>query len=779
MAAQAKVVIKGQNDIGPAIKAAVGDLSSLKGAADKLGSTLKAAFTVTAIIAATKKLGDAMKDCFGEFSAADRTYRQLALALGDSYAFERAKTLIDDLGKQTLASKGDIEEMVTQLAAMGKSVDEIEAITTASVHLSNVTGKDLNTSMSSLMATYDGSTTRLRRLGIDLSGVTAEQLAQGAAIELVTEKLGDYSKMMAAEDSSQHLANIKNTWSDIKLQIGGIIDYNWAPMLGRLDTAFGGIKENLTSIINYVGAVIKNLPEAFRLTMATVWEMIKRTFEWDSIKLIITTAVTNAGIVISAMLKAVFETIPAMLGAIFNGVVQWLSYIATNLEASFLGSIQNVIDKAGSKVQGTWVGKVFGLSDKLASIDLGAEGVRSNAQGYKDAADRSFESLGPLFKDAVTDAIETVATVGLNTADMLVTLYGDIGLDFKTALDEIVAPDLASIASKADATNQEQILGVIAESSTSTALAVESIEGSTESIEKHTKTRLADQIGSWIEGKLTSLLEGPLSKLEGGLGGMLGIEFGGGIASLVAAIQPLIDVLFNTLTPFGILLTIIEGFVSIMEPALTTVFAPLVDVFTWIGETLARATLPLLEGLHTAFSTVASIIMAVLSPILQTLSPIFQVFGSIIEAISPILMLVAKAFTILAAPVQFVADLFTWLGSWINYLGTVISTAIYNITHPFSKKRSYGSSPGSFSSSAFSGLGDRLAALDALSLPNTTVTDSVATSTAVSGAAYQGATQVTINIYQQAPVVGDGGMRNFARMILGEFEQLNYYGITH
>lgn len=777
MAAQAKVVIKGQNDIGPAIKAAVGDLSSLKGAADKLGSTLKAAFTVTAIIAATKKLGDAMKDCFGEFSAADRTYRQLALALGDTHAFERAKTIIDDLGRQTLASKGDIEEMVTQLAALGKSVDEIEAITTASVHLSNVTGKDLNTSMSSLLATYDGATSRLRRLGIDLSGITAEQLAQGAAVDLVTEKLGDYSRMMAQEDSSQHLVNIKNTWSDIKLQIGGIIDYNWAPMLSRLDSAFSGIKENLVSIINYVGAVIKNLPEAFQLTMSTIWELIKRTFEWDSIKLIITTAVTNAGVVITAMLKAIFETIPAMLGAIFQGVVYWISYIATNLEASFLGSIQNVIDKAGDKIQGTWVGKLFGLGDKLASIDLGAEGIRSNAQGYKDAADQSFESLGPLFKTAVTDAIETAATVGLNTADMLVTLYGDIGLDFKTALDEIVAPNLASIASKADATNQEQILGAIADSGASTALAAGATADSTESIEKHTKTRLGDQIGSLLTSKLTSLLSGPLSKLEGGIPAMLGLEFGGGIASLVSTLQPLIDILFNTLTPFGILLTILEGFVSIMEPALSTVFAPLVDVFTWIGETLARATLPLLEGLHTAFSTVASIIMAVLAPVLQTLSPIFQVFGSIIEAISPILMLVAKAFTILASPVQFTADLFTWLGMWIKHLGSTIATFAYNVVHPF-RKRSYEASPGGFSSDAFSGLGDRLAALDTLSTPNTTVTDSVATSTAISSAAYQGATQVTINIYQQAPVVGDGGMRTFARMILGEFEQLNYYGLS-
>jgi hypothetical protein len=44
MAAQAKVIIKGQNDIGGAVKSAAADLGSLKGAATKLGGVLKGAF---------------------------------------------------------------------------------------------------------------------------------------------------------------------------------------------------------------------------------------------------------------------------------------------------------------------------------------------------------------------------------------------------------------------------------------------------------------------------------------------------------------------------------------------------------------------------------------------------------------------------------------------------------------------------------------------------------------------------------------------------------------
>jgi hypothetical protein len=129
------------------------------------------------------------------------------------------------------------------------------------------------------------------------------------------------------------------------------------------------------------------------------------------------------------------------------------------------------------------------------------------------------------------------------------------------------------------------------------------------------------------------------------------------------------------------------------------------------------------------------------------------------------------------SPLEYVADLFSWLGSWVQYLGSVIATAAYNLVHPF-RKKSYASSPGSFSSDAFSGLSDRLANIDAIADQGSVATDAVSTTTAVGNAGYQGATQVTINIYQNSPVVGSDGMRAFAQMIRGEFERLDYYGVT-
>jgi hypothetical protein len=67
---------------------------------------------------------------------------------------------------------------------------------------------------------------------------------------------------------------MKNTWGahppaggrHHRLQLRSVV---WAIS----DVAFSGIKTNLTNIINYVGAVMKNLPQAFKLTLSTVWEL--------------------------------------------------------------------------------------------------------------------------------------------------------------------------------------------------------------------------------------------------------------------------------------------------------------------------------------------------------------------------------------------------------------------------------------------------------------------------------------------------------------------------
>lgn len=786
MATQAKIVIKGKNDITSAVKSASNDLSSLKDSVMKLGIIIKSSLVVTGAVKGIQALGKACRTAMiDEFGASNRTFKQLALALKDKSAFDAVTANLDELCKKTLIANGDLEAMAAELAALGKTPEEINKISNAAVALSNVTGKDLSSSVTTLMNTMNGSTTQLKRMGISLEGVTEEELKQGAAIDVVIAQLGAYSDEMAKLDTSQSLKNISETWGDIKSKIGGILDYNFGPFLANLDESFSAFSENLTNIIYYIGAVMKNFPRAFKLMMGTIWELIKRTFEWDSLKTIFLTAITNITTIATAAIKAVFTSIPQLLVSVVSGIGHWIAYIAKNFQITFLGAIENVINTAGNKIKGTWVGKLFSFDDKLASFSFGTEGLKASANNDKLKADSSFESIGPTLKEFVSDAIELGSTLVNNSSNAFADIYTDIGLDFKSSLDEIVAPTLVDIAAKADHNNQDQVFEQIASNtepnSTNTELLTQiadASEGTKENTvvleEVKTFRSLADNIALKMTDTLSSMFG---STERSGFFGLLQEDMMAGFGGLVDSVMPLVSIITQFISPMSVLMIVVQGFVSVLEPAITAVVQPLVDALTWIGEMLASLFLPILDQLYVVFAVLANIIQAVLTPVLQLLAPSFKVIGALLEALSPIIVLVAKVFTIVAAPIQFVADLFSWLGDWIKYCGHAVEVFCYNLFHPFSK-RSYGSSPGGFSSDAFSGLGDRLAAIDNIGTSDSVASDSVSTGTAVSYASYSGSTHITINIYQQSPVVGDGGMRTFARMIKNEFLALDYYGVN-
>lgn len=90
------------------------------------------------------------------------------------------------------------------------------------MYLSNVTGKDLNSSMTTLLGTYNGTTTQLK-LGIDVSNLTKDELAQGTAIDVVIGKFEELSDAMAEASASQSLKNIRDTLVDIRQGFGQII----------------------------------------------------------------------------------------------------------------------------------------------------------------------------------------------------------------------------------------------------------------------------------------------------------------------------------------------------------------------------------------------------------------------------------------------------------------------------------------------------------------------------------------------------------------------------
>lgn len=1088
MAAQAKVIIKAEENISQVAKQAKNSLGNLESMATKFGSTIKGAFKLTAVIASVKKLGDAVSDCFTSFTEANRKYTQLEMALGSGEAYEKVTETIENLSRQTLNSKDSIESMVSELAALGKSSDDIDKISTASVYLSNVTGKSLTESMNQLLGTYQGSTTEIEKLGINVGEFTKLELANGAAIDEVISSLQEYNTELAKTDTSQHLTNISNSWDSIKRSVGDLINYSFSPLITSFDktlsefkTKFDGfiqqvkivfnnfptvmeqlgstvssimarvfsydgvksflntlvevipkyvkqalknvislldlavnaipdtVKSLMDGIYNYgmylltsycdevgfdltelinsigtwltdsdigkiidnvlstvingvklVGALIKNIPDMLTLvldnadvivenafislknffygtlsdmvtwlgqtleqinfpqmvenvktavqnffgkigawftaigetgkdTFRYIGDVLKITFSWDTIKTSVTTLFKNLGTIASSVIKTIFISIPKMISNLFSGIIKWIGYVGVKLKNTILESIENVIQDAGSKIQGTWFGKLFGLGDKLATISLGVD--KETESSMLASAKASFSSIGDNFTEAVQDAVDAAETIEENNK-VVKDLYSEVKKinvatpDYKEVtaavkdsgaiveklftwgdalaskkvdnseawseigdkFDELLSPVIEEWSASTGETlgeklatwtakSSEEYLDASKESFSTIGEALktwgadfildnkEAVESIWKDVQAYAGDIFGDDISkftSWLDGFLQEQTEAlkdavddasdkvvtatktkstssqifssawdsattssttdasgnavSIFSKESGVANMVS-SLASSLGSLLEAVGSIIDAIVSGCWWMAILLPIIEGFCEVFADMVTTVLAPLKDTLKLIGNMIAELFLPIFDSLYPIFEIIANILMTAVVPILQILSPIIELIALVLDALTPVIAGVGKVFTAIMAPVQWVADLFSWLGKWISYLGSCIGTAIYNITHPFSQ-RSYGSSPGGFSSDAFSGLSERLAKWDEYGTHNSAVTDSVSTQTAVSSASYQGATQVTINIYQEAPVVGEGGMRQFAQMIREQFMELDYYGVT-
>ena len=1089
MAAQAKVIIKAEDNISRAVNSAKNSLSSLEGAALKMGSMLKNALGFTAVAASVKKLGDVVYGCFADFEEADRKYRQLEIALGGGEAFDKVSGTISELSRQTLESKDSIETMVAELAALGKSSDEIDRISRAAVYLSNVTGRDLNSSMTTLMNTYSGTTTQLKRLGIDVSDLTGAELRNGAAVDRVIESLQVYSEELARTDTRQHLTNISNAWGDIKQSVGDLVNFSFAPMVASFDDVVTGMQRRFDSWIQDVKIVLANFPEFFSKLSETVksmfsklisydnikgvvtgivdalpkmfesmlkrislilelflgtipdavkglmdgignyvmyivtnicddigfdlsglinsigkwltdssigsfidtvisttvngirfigtlignipdmvslvadnadvivrntWTSLKNwfwgslsdlftgvgqwletlnlaqriedvrtdlanvfgrmgawftsigetakdtfryigdvimtTFSWDSLKTMVTVLFKNIGTIAATAIKEIFVNIPDMVSGIFDGVITWIGYLGVKLKNTLVESVQNFIRDAGSKLEGTWVDKLFGLGKALSGVDFGID--RTGEERLRAESLAAFSSVGDGFGKAVTDAVDAAETIKENNRDIARLYEGIDGIkvsvpeyeDVKAEVKEtgrlteallalgdkfadrtadnskewkdiagkfsaLLSPEIEKWERESGETIGEKLASWTAKSSKEYLEASKKSFSSIGGILKEWGVELSDEVGgeledlwgkvgtyvgdlfgddlsefsSWLEGFLAdhreeitgavddaadsiakaigkSTVSGDILKgawsaatasgVKDEEGNALSIfSKDSGIANITSSLASSFSALFSALGPvidavssgawwMMVLAEILEGFVNVIVPAINTVLQPLKDALQGIGAMLAGLFLPILDSLYPIIQIIGALITNLVAPAFQMLSPIVELVALVLDALAPVIAFVGKVFTAIMAPVQYVADLFSWLGKWISYLGSCIGVAVYNMTHPL-KTKSMPSTPGSFSSDAFTGLEDRLAAWDTYAAgTGTAVTDSVSTGTAISSAGYQGATQVTINIYQQSPIVGDGGMRQFAQMIRREFEGLDYYGVT-
>lgn len=903
--AQAKVVIKGYNELSSPVKQAKSEVSSFGQVAEKVGNQLKNAFAITAIIATVRKLGQSLGECLSEFNKVERAYKQMSLALGDTKGFDKLTESIKELSRETLSSKDDVEAMVSELAALGKSADEIDSISHAAVYLSNVTGKDLNSSMTTLLNTYNGTTKSLNKLGIDTSNLTQEELEQGAAVQIVIDKFGDLSKAMSENDTSQTIKNIKDSLGDMRQSIGDLVNAVIGPALQQIDQGLLTIKGKFDTFVQNVKIIIQNFPEV----MSHLWDAIKKglanlfsyeglkqffsnilnysvtTFKamgnnvanlangvfgiverlWNGLKsysmYMITKICDDVGINITEVINSIgewlttspigkvidqilsklingirlvgniiknipsivkivvnnigtilstlFQNIPKAIGQIFVGLGHRVAEFALKIKNDIAQAIEDTINGIGEKISDTWLGRWLGLGKGMRDFDIGVDRTSEYNQAAK--ADEAFgnaknymgnigEDLAPMMKEIqelLDPAFEKWTADNATTLGQTMAKWTAKSSDeyYQAAKDSF--SDIGTFLSDWGSTFMGDLKDGWSETTGAfTQIFEDSFGGSFD--------EFLDWFRPFMETKMLEAAEGKSNLSIGVNTGSSGGEnpkeeedevsdgkkiFDSAMTDLSSSLGEagtLMGEMVKNMTTMGpiigLIVTalkyVIQGFAELISGPLNEFVKYGIEPLREIGRVIASILLPILKDIMPSIKQSAEFLIGVFDMLSSVLRPIVSFISSfltpILSGIVVILQILEVPLKIVAKGLSAVGETLGWLGDWIRH----IVASIVNWLASWIPWIGYAEDPGRPGN-----LGTRIQnswnnidnAFNGTGLAGNTLETSTATAT--QNATYTGAMSVTINIFQQAPVVGEGGMMEFAQMIRAQFENLAYYSV--
>ena len=195
-----------------------------KGLTTSLGGLSKGAIAAGAAVAgvavAVKKTVDALNDCEAAYQKQRKAETALQVAARNnpylnSESVYNLKQYASEL--QSMSEVGDEVslQVMSQLAATGRTEEEIMQIMSAAADMAAVTGQDIGSAAQQLNATLNGVAGQLGRQVEAINNLTKEELENGKAIEIVAAQYKG-----AAQETADVTVQLSNAWGDFKENIG-------------------------------------------------------------------------------------------------------------------------------------------------------------------------------------------------------------------------------------------------------------------------------------------------------------------------------------------------------------------------------------------------------------------------------------------------------------------------------------------------------------------------------------------------------------------------------
>lgn len=266
--AEAKVVIKGYDQLKTPLKQAEGELKSFGQTAQAVGKMIDTASVILAIVAAIKALTDVVADCTKEFKKqveVDTQLDAILKATGQQYKYttKDIKDYAQALQDQTRFADDAIESAAQLLVATKKFDKEgLERTLSLSADLAEAMGSDITNAaqtLSKALIEPGEGLQRLKSIGITFTDAEKEMIqalkdagdelgAQQYILDKVEASYKGIAKSVGDLDTST-LDKIKSVWGDIKEDLGSLFTTTLGPVFNWIYTTLRWLERLMSQAI--------------------------------------------------------------------------------------------------------------------------------------------------------------------------------------------------------------------------------------------------------------------------------------------------------------------------------------------------------------------------------------------------------------------------------------------------------------------------------------------------------------------------------------------------
>lgn len=212
---------------------------------------LATAGAVAGVAVAVKKTVDALNDCEAAYKVQLKAETALANAAKNNpylnnESVYNLRAFASEL--QSMSEIGDEQslQVMAQLAAMGRTEEQIQAIMKAAADMSAVTGNSIQNIAVQLNKTYSGLSGELGEANSAIRALSKEELEAGKAIDIIAQQYNGSAAAMA--DNTVQLAN---AWGDFKENIGR----GWSKVTQPVKEFFLGVLNDINEATSKTNAL--------------------------------------------------------------------------------------------------------------------------------------------------------------------------------------------------------------------------------------------------------------------------------------------------------------------------------------------------------------------------------------------------------------------------------------------------------------------------------------------------------------------------------------------